>query len=191
MASVKSVTVFCGSGLGSRPAYERDARAFGEQLARRGLTLVYGGGRTGLMGALADAVLEQGGRATGVIPRHLVDREVAHDGLTELIVVEDMHQRKARLAALGDCFVSLPGGSGTLEEFFEAWTWRRLGLHAKPSALLNTAQYWDGLITMLERMAAERFLSEPDLRELVVESAPDRLLDRLLAIGGTGPSGER
>jgi uncharacterized protein (TIGR00730 family) len=180
VSSIQSVTVFCGSGSGARTEYADDARLFGRLLAERGLRLVYGGGRTGLMGELANAALSAGGTVVGVIPRHLAEREIAHDGLTELLVVDDMHQRKARLAALGDCFVSLPGGSGTLEEFFEAWTWRRLGLHGKACALLNTLSYWDGLITMLERMAAERFLGEPDVKGLVVDTDPRRLMDRLL-----------
>lgn len=181
MASIESVTVFCGSGSGAREEYARDARAFGRLLAERDLSLVYGGGRSGLMGELADAVLAAGGTVTGVIPRHLVEREVAHDGLSELIVVDDMHQRKARLAALGDCFVALPGGSGTLEEFFEAWTWRRIGLHDKRCALLNTLGYWDGLLTMLSRMEAERFLRSGDLQSITVESTPSLLLDALAA----------
>ncbi|MFW6355201.1 MAG: TIGR00730 family Rossman fold protein [Spirochaetota bacterium] len=184
MKRIQSVTVFCGSGSGARPEYTEHAHLFGRLLAEHGLRVVYGGGRTGLMGALADAVLEAGGSVVGVIPQHLVDREAAHEGVSELMIVDDMHQRKARLAALGDCFVSLPGGSGTLEEFFEAWTWRRLGLHAKPSALLNTLGYWNGLIAMLERMAVEQFMGEPDVRELVVEDAPETLMDRLVELGG-------
>lgn len=179
MARIESVTVFCGSGLGARDEYAREARLFGRLLAERNLSLVYGGGRTGLMGALADAALAAGGTVTGVIPRHLVDREVAHEGLSDLIVVDDMHQRKARLAALGDCFVALPGGSGTLEEFFEAWTWRRIGLHEKTCALLNTLGYWEGLLTMLSRMEAERFLRTGDLRSIVVESTPSALIEAL------------
>ncbi|MFW5689290.1 MAG: TIGR00730 family Rossman fold protein [Spirochaetota bacterium] len=180
MAPIERVTVFCGSGPGSQPDYVRDAAAFGRLLAEAGVTVVYGGGRTGLMGALADAAMERGGEVVGVIPRHLVEREAAHQGISELIVVDDMHQRKARLAALGDCFVSLPGGSGTLEEFFEAWTWRRLALHAKTCALLNTLDYWNGLLTMLRRMAREEFLSEPDLDELLVAREPQRLVEQLL-----------
>jgi len=128
------------------------------------------------MRAVADGALEENGSVIGVIPRHLVEREAAHDGLGELIVVDDMHQRKARLAALGDCFVAMPGGSGTLEEFFEAWTWLRMGLHDKPCCLLNTLDYWEGLLTMLTRMGAEEFLSGPDVDELVVDSSPQRLL---------------
>ena len=181
MATIEAVTVFCGSGSGARDEYAREARAFGRLLAERGLSLVYGGGRTGLMGELADAALEAGATVTGGIPRHLVEREVAHDNLSELIVVDDMHQRKARLAALGDCFVALPGGSGTLEEFFEVWTWRRIGLHEKRCALLNTLGYWDGLLTMLSRMEAERFLRDGDLQSIIVEKTPAGLLDALVA----------
>lgn len=179
---MQAVTVYCGSGSGARPEYAADAREFGRRLAKLGLALVYGGGRTGLMGELADATLGAGGHVTGVIPRHLVQREVAHEGLTELLIVDDMHQRKARLASLGDCFVALPGGSGTLEEFFEAWTWYRLGLHDKPCALLNTLGYWDGLLTMLGRMEAERFLREGDRDNIVVEREPDALLRRVVSL---------
>lgn len=182
MSSLKALTVFCGSGSGSREEYASDAHRFGVLAAERGITIVYGGGRTGLMGALADGALAAGGRVVGVIPKALVEREVAHEGVTELLVVGDMHERKARLAALGDAFVALPGGSGTLEEFFEAWTWRRLGLHGKPCALLNTLDYWRGLLTMLTRMADERFLSGPDLDEIVVEPRPAALLDRLASV---------
>lgn len=179
MGSIDALTVFCGSGTGSQERYALDARRFGELAAERGITIVYGGGRTGLMGALADGALAAGGRVVGVIPRALVEREVAHDGISELMVVGDMHERKARLAALGDAFVALPGGSGTLEEFFEAWTWRRLGIHGKACALLNTLDYWRGLLTMLARMADEQFLSGPDLDEIVVDNSPEALLDRL------------
>lgn len=181
MATIESVTVFCGSGSGARSEYARDARAFGRLLADRNISLVYGGGRAGLMGTIADAALAAGATVIGVIPRHLVEREVAHEELSELIVVDDMHQRKARLAALGDCFVALPGGSGTLEEFFEAWTWRRIGLHEKRCALLNTLGYWDGLLTMLSRMEAEQFLRSGDLRSILVEKTPSRLVDALVA----------
>lgn len=179
VAKQRAVTVFCGSGLGSRDAYRRDAQAFGTLLGENGITLVYGGGRTGLMGELADAALAAGGTVIGVIPKHLVEHEVAHEGLSELLIVDDMHQRKARLGALGDCYVALPGGSGTLEEFFEVWTWKRIGLHRKTCALLNTLDYWEGLITMLRRMGEEAFLHGPDIDELVIEASPQRLLDRL------------
>ena len=184
---IEAVTVFCGSGPGAHPRYSHDARLFGRLLAERGLKLVYGGGRTGLMGELAEGALEAGGEVIGVIPHHLAQREIAHEELTELLVVDDMHQRKARLAALGDCFVALPGGSGTLEEFFEAWTWRRLGLHGKPCALLNTRDYWNGLLTMLRRMAQEEFLSGPDVQEIVVEPTPQRLVERIVTAEHSAP----
>lgn len=179
MANQKAVTVFCGSGFGSRNEYRRDANEFGRLIGERGITLVYGGGRTGLMGELADAALAAGGTVVGVIPKHLVEHEIAHEGLSELIIVKDMHERKARLGALGDCYVALPGGSGTLEEFFEVWTWKRIGLHTKTCALLNTCAYWEGLITMLRRMGEEAFIHGPDIDELVIETSPERLLDLL------------
>ncbi len=150
-------------------------------LARRGIVLVYGGGSVGLMGALADAVLDAGGQAIGVIPQQLVDREVAHAGLTELHVVKDLHQRKARMAELADAFLTLPGGIGTMEELFEVWSWGKLGLHSKPCGLLNVNGYFDSLRTLADQMVTEGFL-EPDYRELLlVEEQPSVLLDQLAA----------
>ncbi len=179
MPILRSVTVFCGSGTGNRPAYVEAAKAFGHLLASNGLTLVYGGGRTGLMGAVADASLASGGEVIGIIPRHLFEREVGHTEVSELVVVGDMHERKAMLAERGDCFVTLPGGSGTLEEFFEAWTWKRLGLHKKPIAFLNSDDYWSGLVETLRNMAAAGFLDSADLDEIIVEETPAALLERL------------
>ena len=148
-------------------------------LAEQGLTLVYGGGRTGLMGAVADAALSAGGTVIGIIPQQLFDREVGHTDITELIVVGDMHERKALLAERGDCFVTMPGGSGTLEEFFEAWTWKRLGLHDKPVAFLNSDGYWGKLVETLTNMADAGFIAREHLEEIVVEEAPATLLERL------------
>jgi len=173
------ICVFCGAASGRTPAYVDAARVLGEMLARRGIVLVYGGGSVGVMGAVADAVLDAGGRAIGVIPRHLLDREVAHAGLTELHVVKDLHQRKARMAELSDAFVTLPGGIGTMEELFEVWSWAKLGLHSKPCGLLNVNGYFDSLRTLADEMVTEGFL-EPVYREmLLIEEQPSVLLDRL------------
>jgi len=175
------ICVFCGAATGRVPAYVDAARVVGEMLARRGIVLVYGGGSVGLMGALADAVLDAGGQAIGVIPQQLVDREVAHAGLTELHVVKDLHQRKARMAELADAFLTLPGGIGTMEELFEVWSWGKLGLHSKPCGLLNVNGYFDSLHTLADQMVTEGFL-EPDYRELLlIEEQPSVLLDQLAA----------
>ena len=174
-----SVCVFCGSSPGANDAYRAQARELGEALATRSLRLVYGGGNVGLMGVLADAALAAGGEVVGVIPRQLVAREVAHMGLSDLRVVQSMHERKALMAELASGFVALPGGLGTLEEFFEIWTWAQLGLHRKPYALLNTAGFFDPLITFLDRLVAERFVRPEHRDVLLVDSEPGRLLDRL------------
>ena len=158
-------------------------------LARRGLMLVYGGARRGLMGALADAALEDGGRVTGVIPRGLWTREIGHTGLSELLVVDSMHERKALMAERSDAFVALPGGIGTMEELFEAWTWAVLGIHAKPIALLNVGGFFDPLLAMLDHMTEQGFLRDAHRRMLVVDDDPERLLDRLAAY--EPPSGPR
>jgi uncharacterized protein (TIGR00730 family) len=175
------ICVFCGSASGRAPNYAAAARELGELLAKRGIGLVYGGGNVGLMGELADAVLDAGGRAIGVIPQQLVDREIAHGGLTELHVVENLHQRKALMAELADAFLTLPGGVGTMEELFEVWSWGRLGLHSKPCGLLNVDGYFDSLRTLTDQMVTEGFL-EPEYRKmLLIEEQPSVLLDRLTA----------
>ncbi|MCB9899077.1 MAG: TIGR00730 family Rossman fold protein [Planctomycetes bacterium] len=177
---MRSLCVFCGSSPGRDPAYLEAAREMGALLAGRGIGLVYGGGGTGLMGALADAVLSAGGRATGVIPRGLQVREVAHDGLTELHVVESMHERKALMARLADGYVALPGGMGTLEEIAEILTWGQLGIHRKPCGLLDVGGYWTHLVATFDRFVDEGFL-RPLYRELLVtERRPSALLDALL-----------
>lgn len=176
---MKRVGVFCGSSAGARPEYGRLAAELGRALARRRLTLVYGGGRVGLMGRLADAVLAAGGEAIGVIPKALATKERAHSGLTELEVVETMHQRKARMAELAGAFIALPGGLGTLEELFETWTWGQLGIHAKPLGLLDGNGYYEHLIRFLDHAVEERFV-RPEYRGMViVAAAPEALLDRL------------
>jgi hypothetical protein len=176
---VKRVCVFCGSGKGARPAYEAAARQTGRLLAQRGLTLVYGGGNIGLMGAVADAALDAGGAVIGVIPEALVAWEVAHGGLTELRVVGSMHERKQTMADLSDAFVALPGGFGTFEELCEILTWAQLGLHAKPIGLLNVEGFYDPLLALFDHATRERFL-RPEHRALVLtDDDPARLLGTL------------
>ena len=175
---MKAVCVFCGSNIGRNPAYVEAANSVGTALARSGLKLVYGGGKVGLMGAVADAVIAAGGRADGVMPRALVEREIAHAGLAELHVVETMHQRKMMMSDLADAFVALPGGAGTLEEFFEQWTWALLGIHRKPCGLLNVADYFGPLITMMQNIVAEGFIAERYVEMLVIDSEIEPMLKR-------------
>ena len=175
------ICVFCASTHGARPDYAEATRAFGRRLVARGHSLVYGGGNVGLMGVVADAVLEAGGDVTGVIPHALMAREIGHGGVTRLHVVDSMHERKALMAELSDAFVALPGGVGTFEELFEAITWTQLGLHRKPCGLLNVSGFYDGLIAFLDRAWAEGFI-KPETRAIVTSSHDiDTLLDRLLA----------
>jgi len=171
------VCVFCGSSSGVRAEYARAAAETGELIARRGLGLVYGGGHVGLMGVVADAALRTGGRVVGVITQSLKDHEVAHTGLTELHVVRTMHERKALMASLSDGFLVLPGGIGTLEEFFEVWTWGQLGEHAKPVGLVNAGGYYDGLVRFLNAMRAEGFLKPKHREMLMVADSPSDVLD--------------
>ena len=176
-----NICVFCGSSAGARDAYREAATALGRALAERDVGLVYGGAQVGLMGAVADAVLAHGGSAVGVIPESLARVEIAHTGLTELKIVQTMHERKAEMAARADGFIALPGGIGTLEELFEVWTWSQLGIHAKPVGLLNADGYYDSLLAFLDHMHAERFV-RPQHRELLVTNEdPSRLIDQLLA----------
>lgn len=164
------VCVFCGSSPGNGPSYRDAAREVGAAFAERGIELVYGGASVGTMGVLADAVLAAGGAAHGVIPQSLVDREVAHSGLTTLKVVADLHERKAEMARLADAFLTLPGGVGTLEELFEVWTWGLLGLHAKPIGLLDVGGYYQPMLRFLENMSEEGFLAD-DFREMLIVTA--------------------
>jgi uncharacterized protein (TIGR00730 family) len=166
MPTPTALCVYCGSSNGKHPEYTEQARAFGAEMARRGIQLIYGGGKVGLMGTVADAVLANGGTAIGVIPRQLVEREVAHPQLTELVVVDTMHQRKTRMYELSDAFVALPGGFGTMDEMFEMLTWAQLGLHRYPCAFLNVRGYYDRLRDMVEHMADEGFIT-PGQRESV------------------------
>lgn len=173
--------VYLGSRDGRDPQFLEAARRFGSELGQRGHTLVYGGARIGLMGALADATMAAGGEAIGVMPDHLVEREQAHHGLTELIRVRNMHERKANMAAHADAFVMLPGGIGTLEEFFEAWTWRYLGLHDKPIGILDTAGFYAPLLTFLDNTVEQGFLNARTRTELIDAPTPAELLDALEA----------
>lgn len=177
--ATRRVCVYCASNDGVRPEYASAARTVGRLLAERGEGLVYGGGRAGLMGAVADASLAAGGEAIGVMPFGLVEREVAHRGLTRLETVDSMHERKARMLALSDAFLALPGGIGTLEELFETWSWAGLGVHAKPIGVLNVAGFWDPLLALLDHAAREGFLRGQPADWLVVDDDPARLLTRL------------
>jgi uncharacterized protein (TIGR00730 family) len=181
MTALRRVCVFCGSKHGRRPEYTEAARAMGAALAARGIGLVYGGGRVGLMGVIADAVLDAGGEAVGVIPDHMSDREIAHYGLTDLRVVGSMHQRKALMYELSDGFVALPGGLGTLEELFEITTWSQLGLHAKPTGLLDVDGFYTPLVRFLDQLVTEGFVTERHRRLLRVAAKPPDLLARLAA----------
>ncbi|MBR8399486.1 TIGR00730 family Rossman fold protein [Burkholderia cenocepacia] len=176
---MKAVCVYCGSSSGVRPVYADAARAFGRALVDAGLTLVYGGGRVGLMGVIADEVMAAGGHAVGVIPELLVDKEVGHTGLSELHVVPDMHHRKKMMADLSDAFVAMPGGAGTLEELFEVYTWAQLGYHRKPVALYNIDSFYDPLIALLRHTVDEGFMRPAYFNALCVESEPVALIERL------------
>jgi uncharacterized protein (TIGR00730 family) len=176
---MKRLCVFCGSSSGSRPEYLAAAREMGRILGEEGIGLVYGGASVGLMGAVADAVLAGGGTVTGVIPRHLVSKEIAHAGLTELRVVGSMHERKALMAELSDGFVALPGGFGTFEELCEVLTWSQLGLHQKPIGILNVAGYYDPLLALFDQGVRERFVREQH-RQLVLSAGDPRQLLQLL-----------
>jgi uncharacterized protein (TIGR00730 family) len=176
---MKAVCVYCGSSPGAKPVYAQAAQRFGRALVDAGCSLVYGGGRVGLMGVIADEVLAAGGRVVGVIPELLVNKEVGHRGLTELHVVPDMHQRKKMMADLADAFVALPGGAGTLEELFEVYTWAQLGYHNKPIGLYDIDSYYAPLIAMLEHTVEEGFMQRTYFDLLQIESQPGALIDKL------------
>ncbi len=176
---MKSVCIFCGSTAGEDPRYLEAAHAMGEAVARKGLRLVYGGARTGMMGRLANAALDAGGEVIGVIPGALMARELAHQDLTDLRVVRSMQQRKEEMADLSDAFVALPGGLGTVEEMLEVLTWNQLGLHRKPCGLLDVLDYFGPLVGFLDHAVKEGFLSRTHRSMIVVESKPEELLDRL------------
>ncbi len=189
MNTIRRLAVYCGSAVGADEAFADSARATAEAMVGHGVDLVYGGGRLGLMGLIADSVLDLGGRVYGVIPAALVDLEVAHSGLTELHTVNTMHERKAKMTDLADAFLCLPGGIGTLDELFEAWSWNVLGYHAKPFALLNVAGFWDGLIEFIDHATESGFLSEPRRRQMLVAQTPGealKLLDEAAASAAQG-----
>jgi uncharacterized protein (TIGR00730 family) len=177
--AIRSICVFCGASSGHDPRYAAAATLTGETLARGGIRVVYGGGRLGLMGSLADAALAAGGEVVGVIPRGLVDRELAHPGLTELVIVETLHERKAEMARLADGFIALPGGLGTLEEMAEVLSWAQLDLHTKPIGLLDVGGYFDALGTFLDHAVAEGFIAERHRRMLLRDDDLSSLLDQL------------
>jgi len=176
-----NIAVFCGSSGGNAPLYAQQTRAFGHILAKEGHGLVYGGGKVGLMGTIADAVLEKGGHVVGVIPHSLEQKELGHTGVSELHVVNSMHERKAMMAARADAFVALPGGVGTLEEIFEAWTWGQLGYHKKPIAFLDMGGFYTHLFAFLDHMQEEGFLQKIHREMLIIETDPHLLLQRLHA----------
>ena len=175
---MKMLCVYCGSNPGRLPEYREAARSLGYEMAARGLGLVYGGASVGVMGAVADAMLERAAQVIGVIPASLATREVSHKGLDELIVVDSMHERKAKMAELSDGFIALPGGWGTIEEIFEMLTWAQLGFHEKPCGLLNVASYYDHLFAFLEYAIDQRFVKEEYRPMIMMDRAPAALLDR-------------
>lgn len=180
-ALVTRICVYCGSSAGKEPEYVAAASRFAAALVGRSIGLVYGGGRVGMMGALADAALAAGGEVIGVIPLALAQKELAHDGVTELHVTNSMHERKMLMASYSQGFVALPGGIGTLEELFEVWTWTQLGFHDKPCGLLNVRGYFDPLVRFLDRAVEEEYLLESHRSILVVDTEPERLIERLLS----------
>ena len=185
-----SVCVFCGSSFGADPAFTAAAATVGRSIAERGWTLVYGGGRVGLMGVVANAALGAGGRVVGVIPRFLYEWEVGHDGLTELEIVATLAERKLRLGDLADAFVSLPGGVGTLDEMFEAWSWSQLGVQAKPNGLLNVGGFYAPLIEFLDRATESGFIRPVHRAMLTVSDDPLALLDELERLGQRGKTAD-
>lgn len=171
--------VFCGSAVGVKPEYKAEAIALGKEMARRNIGVVYGGAKIGIMGAVADGAMSNGGEVIGVIPHFLNAKEIAHDAITEMISVDTMHERKAIMNKLSDGMITLPGGIGTMEEFFEVLTWGQLGLHKKPIAILNTDGYYDGLIALLETMVDQGFLKSTHREMIIVDTEINRLLDRM------------
>jgi len=178
---MKTLAVYCGAAHGVNPVYADAARLLARAMVDHNISLVYGGGKVGLMGVIADEVLRLGGEATGVIPRALVEREVGHAGLTRLFVVKDMHERKAMMADLSEGFIAMPGGMGTLEELFEMVTWAQLGIHAKPIGLLNVNGFYDGLRAFVGHQVAEGFVRPEHENLMIADSDPDLLIQRLRA----------
>jgi uncharacterized protein (TIGR00730 family) len=178
---MRAVCVFCGASPGAGPGFVAAATRLGEAIAKSERTLVYGGARVGLMGAVADAALAAGGKVIGVIPQALVDKEVAHRGLSELHVVASMHGRKMLMADLADAFVAMPGGLGTLEEFFEVWTWAQLGFHVKPLGMLDESHFFAPLLVYLDSLVAQKFVRSEHRQMVIVDEEPGALLERLAA----------
>lgn len=176
---LNSIAIFCGSALGAEKIYAEQAALIGQEIAKRGKTLVYGGGRSGLMGIVADSALKAGGKVIGVMPNLLVDQELAHPELTELYIVDNMHQRKIKMSELADAFIALPGGSGTLEEIFEQWTWAQLGIHGKACGFLNTQGFYDDLLRFLRHTADQGYTHARFIDKLIVSHAVNELLDQL------------
>ncbi len=181
MSIIKRLCVYCGSSPGKKPEYGKAARQLGSIMVSKNIGLVYGGASVGIMGEIADTVVKGGGEVIGVIPQSLLEKEVAHTGLSDLRVVDSMHERKALMAELSDGFIALPGGLGTIEEFFEVMTWAQLGMHQKPCGLLNVCQYYQKLIDFLNHAVTERFLKEVHRSLVLVEESPDALLQKFEA----------
>ncbi|MBW4082496.1 TIGR00730 family Rossman fold protein [Paenibacillus sp. S150] len=177
---MKSIAVFCGSRDGASPVYRESAHALGVTLAERGITLIYGGATVGLMGEVADAALAAGGKVIGVIPHFLKSREIEHKLLTELIVVDSMHERKLKMSELAEGFIALPGGPGTMEEYFEIFTWAQLGLHQKPCGILNVHHYYDPLITLFDQMAKDQFMLEKHRSMVLTDTSPEGIIRQFL-----------
>ena len=180
MKKITSICVFCGANIGRNRKYLAAANRLGSLIAQNGFTLVYGGGKVGLMGAIADAALKNGGKVIGVIPKHLANREIMHTGITKLHIVKDMHQRKALMAKLSDAFITMPGGIGTLEEFAEVAAWSSLGLHKKAFGLLNTAGYFNSLINFFKHTTKEGFYNKEHSSSIFVKSTPGALLNEII-----------
>ena len=176
---MKSICVYCGSSFGNLPAFTNAARQLAKAMNERSISLVYGGASVGIMGEIANAVLDEGGAVIGVIPQALADKEVSHAGLTELHVVSSMHERKALMEEISDGFIALPGGLGTLEELFEVLTWSQLGFHQKPVGLVNVANYYDGLLSFLDHTAKAQFVKTTHRNLLISENSPEAVLDRM------------
>lgn len=185
---MRSICVFCGSSPGNRPDYMDLAREAGRLIAQRQLTLIYGGGKVGMMGAIADSALAAGGRVVGIIPQMLLDREVGHRGLTELRVVSTLSERKLQMGLMADAFLTLPGGIGTMDELFEAWSWAQLGLQRKPNGLLNFRGYYDGLVQYLDLAVSEGFQRPQHRAALLVDTQLESLLDQLQAAATVAPA---
>jgi hypothetical protein len=181
---MKSIAVYCGASLGANPLYAEAAAALARALVEHNIGLVYGGGKVGLMGVIADEVLRLGGEATGVIPRALLEREVGHAGLTRQFVVKDMHERKAMMSELSEGFIAMPGGMGTLEELFEMLTWSQLGIHCKPVGLFNVDRFYDGLVAFVRHQQEQGFVRPQHAALMLVEPEPDALIRRLRAAAG-------